>query len=373
MDQDSCRALKMTSLVHPRQRGIRRQINTGGIQVGPAQDQVLAWFPESCKLETQSNIALSLISSSNTRPCIGNIILKNKIVQLFAKLFVDNMQCISWLFLGVFVLFCFLKSLTGCVRLPWWLSGKESTCNAGATGIAGLIPEVGRSLQGGYSNLLQYSCLENPMDRGAWQATVHGVTKSQTWLKWLSMHACTSCISKRRNEKMCWNSRGWKDLQAEGIQLSLPASRWQKWQGWKKKDKGQQRLKLLIDSRTVIRSEERGVPGSLRRTFCEVWWIKLHVMDILWITLEFMNIPWITLDLEISCSPENEPEIPTIFCKKNKVSLITTWGLTPSHCSPVPKHGLKKTRRPCGYCWLHSISTKGQVQVKHLGLGVDIM
>ena len=107
MDQDSCRALKMTSLVHPRQRGIRRQINTGGIQVGPAQDQVLAWFPESCKLEIQSNIALSLISSSNTRPCIGNIILKNKIVQLFAKLFVDNMQCISWLFWGVFFGFVF--------------------------------------------------------------------------------------------------------------------------------------------------------------------------------------------------------------------------------------------------------------------------
>ena len=106
----------------------------------------------------------------------------------------------------VFVFFwggwgCFLKSLTGCVRLPWWLSGKESTCNAGATGNAGLIPELGRSLQGGYGNLLQYSCLENPMDRGAWQATVHGVTKSRTWLKWLSMHACTSCISERRNEE----------------------------------------------------------------------------------------------------------------------------------------------------------------------------
>ena len=41
----------------------------------------------------------------------------------------------------------------------------------------------------GHDNPLQYSCLENPMDRGAWWATVHGVTKSQTWLKWLSMHA----------------------------------------------------------------------------------------------------------------------------------------------------------------------------------------
>ena len=42
---------------------------------------------------------------------------------------------------------------------------------------------------GGHDNPLQYSCLENPMDRGAWQATVHGVAKSQTQLKRLRMHA----------------------------------------------------------------------------------------------------------------------------------------------------------------------------------------
>ena len=57
-------------------------------------------------------------------------------------------------------------------ELPWWLSGKESTCNAGNTG---LIPGLGRSPGEGNGNPLQYSCLENPMDRGAWQATVHGV------------------------------------------------------------------------------------------------------------------------------------------------------------------------------------------------------
>ena len=43
-----------------------------------------------------------------------------------------------------------------------------------------MIHESGRSPEGGHGNLLQYSCLENPMDRGAWQATVHGVTKSDT-------------------------------------------------------------------------------------------------------------------------------------------------------------------------------------------------
>ena len=51
--------------------------------------------------------------------------------------------------------------------------------NAGDTG---LIPKSGRSSEEENGNLLQYSCLENPMDGGAWQAIVHGVTKSQTRL-----------------------------------------------------------------------------------------------------------------------------------------------------------------------------------------------
>ena len=46
----------------------------------------------------------------------------------------------------------------------------------------GSIPGSGRSPGGGHRSLLQYSCLENPMDRGAWWATVHGVVKSQTQL-----------------------------------------------------------------------------------------------------------------------------------------------------------------------------------------------
>ena len=48
------------------------------------------------------------------------------------------------------------------------------------------IPGSGRSLREGHGNPLQYSCLENSMDREVWWATVYGVTKSRTWLKWLS-------------------------------------------------------------------------------------------------------------------------------------------------------------------------------------------
>ena len=58
--------------------------------------------------------------------------------------------------------------------------GKESTCSAGDTGDAGSIPGLGRSFEEGNGNPLQYSCLGNPIDRGAWWAIVHGVTKSQT-------------------------------------------------------------------------------------------------------------------------------------------------------------------------------------------------
>ena len=58
---------------------------------------------------------------------------------------------------------------------PGGSDGKESSCNVGDLGS---IPGSGRSVGEGNGNSLQYSCLENPMDRGAWWATVHGVAKS---------------------------------------------------------------------------------------------------------------------------------------------------------------------------------------------------
>ena len=58
---------------------------------------------------------------------------------------------------------------------------KNLPTNAGDTGDLGLIPGSGRFPGEGNCNPLQYSCLENPMDRVAWQATVHNVTQSQTW------------------------------------------------------------------------------------------------------------------------------------------------------------------------------------------------
>ena len=74
---------------------------------------------------------------------------------------------------------------------PGGTGGKEPACKCRRHRDMGSIPASGRSPGGGNGNTLQYSCLENPMDRGAWQATVHRVAKSQTRLKRLSMHMCT--------------------------------------------------------------------------------------------------------------------------------------------------------------------------------------
>ena len=79
---------------------------------------------------------------------------------------------------------CSLKGHLSYLRIckNWllrWPSVKESACNAGDPGS---LLGLGRSPGEGNGNPLQYSCLENPMDRGTWWATVHGVAKSQTWL-----------------------------------------------------------------------------------------------------------------------------------------------------------------------------------------------
>ena len=67
---------------------------------------------------------------------------------------------------------------------------KNLPASAGVLRDSGSIPGSGRFPGGEHGNPLQYSCLENPMDGGAWRTTVHGVAKSQTRLKRRSTHAC---------------------------------------------------------------------------------------------------------------------------------------------------------------------------------------
>ena len=85
---------------------------------------------------------------------------------------------------------CQVNELRYKSRIPRFSSGtqvllvvKNPPANAGDIRDVGSIPGSGRFTVGEYGNPLQYSCLENPMDRGAWRATVHGVAESRTRLK----------------------------------------------------------------------------------------------------------------------------------------------------------------------------------------------
>ena len=86
------------------------------------------------------------------------------------------------MFVASFLIFFFFRAVSkhvDCIALvneqALWLRGKESACNAEDLG---LIPGSGRSPGGGHGNPFQCSCLKNPIDRGAWQATVHRVVKN---------------------------------------------------------------------------------------------------------------------------------------------------------------------------------------------------
>ena len=80
-------------------------------------------------------------------------------------------------------LLIFVGSIVFHNGFPNGLVGKEPACNARGSGDMGLIPGSGRSPEGENDNPLQYSCLKNPKDRGAWHAAVQRVIKSQTQLR----------------------------------------------------------------------------------------------------------------------------------------------------------------------------------------------
>ena len=88
---------------------------------------------------------------------------------------------------------------------------EKSTGNARVTKYVGSIPGLGVSHGGGNGNPLQYSCLKNPMDRGAWHATVHGVTKSWTRLcDWAhTVHTSLHAVFFPLLLLICWKLRTW--------------------------------------------------------------------------------------------------------------------------------------------------------------------
>ena len=138
--------------------------------------------------------------SSTAQPLLTQYVWLNVCLQHLPVTKVQILNILKvWVFVKPIKVFCMVRnhpvscdqsaahskipSLWKKKGLPRWLSGKESACNAGDPGS---IPGWTRSPGVGNGNPLQYSCLENPVDRGAWQGTVHRV--AQTWLNWLSMH-----------------------------------------------------------------------------------------------------------------------------------------------------------------------------------------
>ena len=130
-------------------------------------------------------------------------------------------------------------------------------------------------------NPLQYSCLENPMDRGAWRATVHGVLQSQTWLKRLSMHTCS--LIKWSFREMCLTCATWTALEA--IESAGGEIHWDVLcPGFREKER------LIWVSRE----------GSWkwRRNEIGMWWVELTV---LLSYQDISNAQWFHLWNQIAC------------------------------------------------------------------------
>ena len=111
-----------------------------------------------------------------------------------------------------------------------WRSGKEPARQGGGCRRHEFNPWVRKIPGGGNGNPLQHTCLENPMDRGAWQATVHGVSKSQTWLKscthkhtYSYTHTHTPHVGRGPHRLTGhWVGEGWEHCIHSTVSLTLP-------------------------------------------------------------------------------------------------------------------------------------------------------
>ena len=140
-------------------------------------------MPVSTKQDLQSQDKNSLNQLGNPKPS-QPYTMKCKIIR----------SLLPKAFLPFWTVHPYYSVVGRIMGFPQWLSSKKYACNAGDTGDAGSIPGLGRFPGGNHGNLFQYSCLENPMDREAWRATVHKFANNRTRLKQLSMHA-PICVS----------------------------------------------------------------------------------------------------------------------------------------------------------------------------------
>ena len=144
----------------------------------------------------QKQVLKASMMPANSRDSGGRLDLSHYLLKLLSP------QTPIWS-----VVVCLLHSfLQGSLRRQWLFGhicaslgdapggsvSKESAASELDSGDMNVIPGSGRSLGGGHGNPPQYSCMENPMDGGAWWAIVYRVAKNWIWLKWLSMHTRAS-------------------------------------------------------------------------------------------------------------------------------------------------------------------------------------
>ena len=133
--------------------------------------ELSSWFPQLLQHFTVS--PTTMYECSNCSPFSTALVIIQPYVIMITYL--------------IMVLICISQGF------PGGSVGKETACNAGDARVVCSLPGSGRVSGEGHGNPLQYSCLENPMDRGLWWAIVHGVKKSRTQLKRLStQHAVTN-------------------------------------------------------------------------------------------------------------------------------------------------------------------------------------
>ena len=134
---------------------------------------------------TTKQVSLNVIVWS----CTLKIYIKQKLVKiqflLNIYIFLLNIYICIHMYIYIYIYIYMYMHIS--LSLPGGAIGKEPACRDIRN--TGSILGSGRPPGGGHSNPLHYSCLENPIDRGAWWATVYRIAKRLTWLKWLSMHA----------------------------------------------------------------------------------------------------------------------------------------------------------------------------------------
>ena len=224
----------------------------------------------------------------------------------------------------------------------------------------GSIP-LGRPSGGGHGNPLQYSCLENPMDRWAWWATVHRVARSGTWLKWLSTHASTCTTIKSccwpsitpwkefgvdsRNETFCaWGKTGRTGLQT-GIFRSWfyePSSCISPWKGPKILHGGNCSLWLAKLPQTSRNLLEKNVPDCMYSPFTKITYILTLPHCLLGAASQsylrccllgcILILPQIKLNSQLLCCAFFKSTVNDIFAQTHT---HTTFIYNPKHIFPT--------------------------------------